>query len=391
MRPEREEISSDAPLIRWLENGVEHSAVWHSEAGVPAPKRVQIADDTLTADAAYRLACEGTALLWRGDFQNARQLMQAMARRLERKPKKGAPTAAPASASDAFNRHRMAQAQRARTLGMVLIPFAADHSIPLRRAPDARQACTEAYGEAAAPYVASLRELLGVIGAHEWRKKGVEITALGARIHPHYGVFSPVRGEYVAMVANAPLPALLATNSLAFDIGTGTSVLSAVLARRGVHRIIATDQDGRALACARENIARLGLDEQVDVIEADLFPPGRAPLIVCNPPWLPAKPSSPLEYAVYDPDSRMLRGFLGGLAAHLEPGGEGWLILSDLAEHLGLRSREVLLDLFDKAGLTVLGRIDVRPTHPRAADASDPLHAARAAEVTSLWRLGVRA
>jgi methylase of polypeptide subunit release factors len=391
MWPEREEVSSDAPLIRWLENGVEHSAAWHSEAGVQVPKRVQIADDTLTADAAYRLACEGTALLWRGDFQNARQLMQAMARRLERKPRKGAPAAAPASASDAFNRHRMAQAQRARTLGMVLIPFAADHSISLRRAPDARQACTEAYGEAAAPYVASLRELLGVIGAHEWRKKGVEITALGARIHPHYGVFSPVRGEYVAMVANAPLPALLATNSLAFDIGTGTSVLSAVLARRGVHRIIATDQDGRALACARENIARLGLDEQVDVIEADLFPPGRAPLIVCNPPWLPAKPSSPLEYAVYDPDSRMLRGFLGGLAAHLEPGGEGWLILSDLAEHLGLRSREVLLDLFDKAGLTVLGRIDVRPTHPRAADASDPLHAARAAEVTSLWRLGVRA
>ena len=391
MQPEREEVSSDAPLIRWLENGVEHSAAWHSEAGVQVPKRVQIADDTLTADAAYRLACEGTALLWRGDFQNARQLMQAMARRLERKPRKGAPAAAPASASDAFNRHRMAQAQRARTLGMVLIPFAADHSISLRRAPDARQACTEAYGEAAAPYVASLRELLGVIGAHEWRKKGVEITALGARIHPHYGVFSPVRGEYVAMVANAPLPALLATNSLAFDIGTGTSVLSAVLARRGVHRIIATDQDGRALACARENIARLGLDEQVDVIEADLFPPGRAPLIVCNPPWLPAKPSSPLEYAVYDPDSRMLRGFLGGLAAHLEPGGEGWLILSDLAEHLGLRSREVLLDLFDKAGLTVLGRIDVRPTHPRAADASDPLHAARAAEVTSLWRLGVGA
>ena len=391
MRPEREEISSDAPLIRWLENGVEHSAVWHSEAGLPAPKRVQIADDTLTADAAYRLACEGTALLWRGDFQNARQLMQAMARRLERKPKKGAPTAAPASASDAFNRHRMAQAQRARTLGMVLIPFAADHSIPLRRAPDARQACTEAYGEAAAPYVASLRELLGVIGAHEWRKKGVEIPALGGRIHPHYGVFSPVRGEYVAMVADAPLPVALATNSLAFDIGSGTGVLSAVLARRGIRRVVATDQDGRALACARENIARLGLDEQVDVIEADLFPAGRAPLIVCNPPWLPAKPSSPLEYAVYDPDSRMLRGFLGGLGAHLEPGGEGWLILSDLAEHLGLRSREVLLDLIDKAGLTVLGRIDVRPTHPRAADASDRLHAARAAEVTSLWRLGVGA
>ena len=391
MPPEREDIASDGPVIRWLENGSDQSAAWHSEAGNPAPKRVQVADDTLSADAAYRLACEGTALLWRGDFQNARQLVQAVARRLERKPRKSAPASVASSAADAFNRHRMAQAQRARTLGMVLIPFAADHSIPLRRAPDARQACTEAYGEVAAPYVASLRELLGVIGAHEWRKKGVEIPALAARIHPHYGVFSPVRGEYVAMVANAPLPAMLASNSLAFDIGAGTGVLSAVLARRDIQRVVATDQDGRALACARENIARLGLGEQVDVVEADLFPDGRSPLIVCNPPWLPARPSSPLEYAVYDPDSRMLRGFLGGLGAHLEPGGEGWLILSDLAEHLGLRSREALLGLIDKAGLKVLGRIDVRPTHPRAADASDPLHAARAAEVTSLWRLGAKA
>lgn len=388
MQPECGEVVGSS-VIRWSENGQDQSAVWRSEAGVPPPKRVQIADDTLNADSAYRLACEGTALLWRGDFQNARQLMQAMARRLERKPRKSVPAKAASSASDAFNRHRMAQAQRARTLGMLLIPFAADHSIPLRRAPEARQACREAYGEAEAPYVASLRELLGVIGAHEWRKKGVEIPALAGRIHPHYGVFSPVRGEYVAMVASAPLPAVLAGNSLAFDIGTGTGVLSAVLARRAIGRVVATDQAGRALVCARENLARLGLASQVEVVEADLYPAGRAPLIVCNPPWVPARPSSPLEYAVYDPDSRMLRGFLEGLGAHLEPGGEGWLILSDLAEHLGLRPRAALLELFGKAGLRVLGRIDVRPTHPKAVDPSDPLHAARAAEVTSLWRLGV--
>ncbi len=28
----------------------------------------------------------------------------------------------------------------------------------------------------------SLRELLGVIGAHEWRAKGIPVAALGARI-----------------------------------------------------------------------------------------------------------------------------------------------------------------------------------------------------------------
>ena len=373
-------------MIHWAEAGEPQTALWRSEAGVRPPNRVQAVDDALTADAAYRLACEGTALLWRGDFQNARQLLQAMGRRLERKPRK-----AVSALPEAFHLQRMAQAQRARTLGMLLIPFSAGHLISLRRAPDAQQACEEAYGHAPEPYVASLRELLGLIGAHEWHKKGVEIPALDGRIHPDYGVFSPVRGEYVALVADAALPGLLSSNNLAFDIGTGTGVLAAVLARRGVARVVATDQDERALTCARTNIARLGLGEQVEVLQADLFPPGRAPLIVCNPPWVPARPSSPLEYAVYDPDSRMLRGFLAGLAAHLESGGEGWLILSDLAEHLQLRSRGELLTLIENAGLTVLGRRDVRPTHPRAADKTDPLHAARAAEVTSLWRLGVKA
>ena len=375
---------SEYPVINWTEASEARSARWRSESGVPPPKRVVIADDRMTADAAFRLASEGTGMLWRGDFQNARQLLQALARRADRKPKKArAPASSP---TEAFHLHRQAQSQRARTLGMLLLSFEDDHSIPLRRAPDVRQACMEAYGPADGPYVASLRELLGLIGAHEWRKKGVEIPALGDRIHPHYGVFSPVRGEYVGLVAEAPLPSL----SLAFDIGTGTGVLAALLARRGVIRIVATDRDSRALACARENLARLGLTGQVEVMETDLFPEGRAPLVICNPPWIPARPSSSIEHAVYDLDSRMLHGFLGGLAAHLEPKGEGWLILSDLAEHLGLRSRTELLAAIDEAGLKIVGRMDVRPHHPRVSDAADPLHAARAAEVTSLWRLAIR-
>ena len=392
------------PQIHWQEDGVEHSARWRSENGASPPKRVVLADDTLNADAAYRLACEGTGLLWRGDFHNARQLLQALARRVDRKPhrkpgSKGAGAAAqPApSLAEAFHLHRQAQAQRARVLGMVLLPLNADFTVPLRRAPDFRAACTEAYGAPGGQgddaSVVSLRELSGLVGAHEWRKKGVEVPSLGGpghnRIHPHYGVFSPVRGEYVQLVAQAPLP----SKALAFDIGVGTGVLSALLAHRGVQRVVATDQDPRALACASDNLQRLGVDAQVEIVQADLFPPeatyGRAPLIVCNPPWVPARANSPIDHAVYDPDSRMLRGFLSGLAAHLTPDGEGWLILSDLAEHLGLRPRAQLLDWITAAGLQVRGKIDVRPHHPKAADASDPLHAARAAEVTSLWRLGM--
>jgi methylase of polypeptide subunit release factors len=232
--------------------------------------------------------------------------------------------------------------------------------------------------------------LLGLIGAHEWRTRGIEIPAIGGRIHPHYGVFAPIRREYVDLVATAPLPALMSSCSVAFDIGTGTGVLSAVLARRGIRRVVATDLDHRALACARENLGRLELTEQVEVAHADLFPAGRAALVVCNPPWVPARASSPIERGIYDPESRMLRGFLGALLEHLEPAGEGWLILSDLAEHLGLRSRSEVLAAVDTAGLKVLDRYDVRPRHPRASDETDPLHAARAVEVTSLWRLCAR-
>jgi methylase of polypeptide subunit release factors len=365
-----------------MEAGAEQCARWRSESGMPSPKRVLIADDTFAADTAYRLACEGTALLWRGDFQNARQLLQAMARRAEQRPRKKQPIT-PVSPTEAFHLHRQAQSQRARTLAMLLIPLAADYAIPLRRAPDVHAACREAYGNSDAASVVSLRELQGLIGAHEWRKKGVDIPALGRSIHPHYGVFSPVRGEYIELVTQAPLPSL----ELAFDIGTGTGVLAAVLAKRGIARVVATDQDERALSCAHDNLTRLGYSEHVELMKADLFPTGRAPLVVCNPPWVPARPNSTIEHAVYDPESRMLRGFLNGLAAHLTPAGEGWLILSDLAEHLGLRTRDELLAAIAAAGLKVLDRLDVRPQHPRTRDKTDPLHAARAAEITSLWRL----
>jgi SAM-dependent methyltransferase len=400
------------PLIHWQEKSIDCSAIWRSERGAPPPKRVVIADDTLSADSAYRLACAGTGLLWRGDFQNAKLLLAAMARRIDKTPdrkKRKAPKEEIADANEAaaqgFHLHRQAQAQRARVLSCVLIPFDADYGIPLRRAPDAKLACVEAWGEpdasgtlnaAALNSVATLRELMGITSAHEWRKKGIEIGALGKvgstannRIHPHYGVFSPVRGEYITLVNRAEFPPAFfeRVKFVAFDIGTGTGVLSAVLARREVTHIVATDSDARAIACARENLTKLGVIEHVKLLQTDLFPEGKASLIVCNPPWLPARPSSPIERAVYDEGGQMLKGFLAGLAAHLAPNGEGWLLLSDIAEHLGLRTREELLGMIEASGLKVLNRTEVRPEHPKAEDSSDPLYAARSKEVTSLWRL----
>jgi methylase of polypeptide subunit release factors len=371
-----------APQITYLDDTGSHTVRWQSQAGWPAPKRAEVVDDTLSGDRALQLLSEGVGLVWQADFHNARLLLQTLTRRMDRKPAPHAETL-----TDAFHLHRKRQGERARLLGRLLVRIEPGHKLPLRRAPaELADACSVVYGEATEPYVVSVRELQGVLGAWEWRKVGLEVPVLGdgARIFAHYGVFAPVRSEYLRLVAEAPLPAKVA---VAMDIGTGTGVLAALLLRRGVQRVVATDTSPRALACAADNLARLGLTDNVDLQQADLFAPGLADLIVCNPPWLPVKPTSQLETAIFDPNSQMLRGFLAGLRAHLQPGGEGWLILSDLAERLGLRSREDLLDWIAAAGLQVVEVRETRPTHPRTEDASDPLHAARSAEVTGLWRL----
>ncbi|MGW7681956.1 methyltransferase [Kribbella sp. NPDC054772] len=318
-------------------------------------------DDSISADRALRLIERGSTLLWEGDFQNAKQLLSALGRRL------------PATSGGSFHDQRRRQAERVRILNSLCLRLV-DHHIALRRAPDVRAACADAYGPPDGERLVPLRELLGVIGAHQLRLRGVDVPTLGERIHPRYGVFAPTRSEYVDLVADCPLPA----TGTAFDIGTGTGVLAAVLARRGVQRVVATDNNPRAVECARENLRRLGVT--AEVVETDLFPPGRADLIVCNPPWIPARPMTVLDHAVYDEDGRMLRAFLAEVADHLEPDGEVWLILSDLAQVLGLRRPGELDEMFRAGGLRVVGREDVVPRHRRARDG----------ETTSLWRLRVR-
>lgn len=369
--------------INWYEKNKTQAADWQSEAGNLPPKAVVIADDTTKADEAYRLACEGTALLYRGDFQNAKQLLQAITRRVDRKPVKPA-----ATMLESFHQHRARQIGRANITNKVLIELKYGQC-DLPRAPDVKAAVQgalivdEKKDKLPARLVLSLRELLGMVGAYEWRKKGVPINALNANIHAHYGVYSPVRGEYLELIDQAPLN----NPQVAWDIGTGTGVIAGVLVTRGVKNVIATDTSPRALICAADNVQQLNMLTNIQIVEADLFPEGKADLIVCNPPWLPAKANTPIEQAVYDPDSQMLKGFLSGVKAHLNPDGEAWLVMSNLAELIGLRKPDDLTGWIAEAGLQVIERLDTQPKHGKSQDKQDPLFAARSKEVTSLYRL----
>jgi methylase of polypeptide subunit release factors len=371
-------------------------------------------------------------------------------------------SAAQPSPAQAYAAHRALQAKRARVLGKLLVPITADGRVPLRRAPDFQEVLAFAWktpfegrfgavnsnsqdtvsptssadgdvaqvsgsSEPSTWALAPLRMLLGMNGAHQWFLKGVPVAALGASVHPHYGVFAPVRQDYVDLLAQT-LAARIRTwpaarlAQAAFDIGTGTGILAALMARAGLRDVVATDTDPNAIACAKDNLHRLGLLEaeqhaahqtvppsrqaleqsseqqsgqhsaqqsaNVSVRECALFPPGEASLIVCNPPWLPGDAHSTMEAAIFDPESRMLRGFLSGVRAHLAPGGEAWLVMSDFAERVGLRPQDALAAWIEEAKLEVIEQHTTQPRHKKSQEASDPLHAARVGEVVSLWRLG---
>lgn len=371
---------ASAPLT-WRDAAGEHAARWVSP-GAPAPTRLGSADDRTRAAEAFARAVRGEGLVYAGDYHNARQLLAAMSRRLAARPPRGRD---PASL---FRAERAAVRREHDVLGRLLVPLGAGWTIPLRRAPDVRAACEEALGSAPdGAALLPLRDLLGIVGAHEWRRRGLAIPALGGeRIHAHYGVYAPIRGEYVDLVARA-IAEWPVAGKRALEVGTGTGVLALVLARAGA-RVTATDLEPRAVACARENASRLGVADRVEVVEADLFPAGAtADLVLSNPPWVPADAYGPLDRAVYDPGGAFLERLVLGIRPRLAPGGEAWVVLSDLAERLGLRAPDHLERLAARAGLHVDALREAHPSHPRAQDPSDPLHAIRSREVTRLFRL----
>ncbi|MBS1148656.1 MAG: Protein-N(5)-glutamine methyltransferase PrmC, partial [Myxococcaceae bacterium] len=346
-------VSAIDPEVRFSDGGVE--LLWRSESGAPPPAKLARVGDRLNAQAALKRV-KNEHLLYEGDFRNARQLLAAMGRKLGggRRPENR-------SALEEFRAERAARLREHETLSRIVVKLDPKYRLAqLKNAPDVAEACTAVWGPAALPTVVPLKALIGMLGAAEWYRKGLAVRGLPGKLHPHYGVFLPTRSEYVDLLLEAPPP----EGKRVFDLGTGTGVLSFLLLQRGATHAIGTDVDPRAVACAIENAQRLGLAGRFEAREESLFPPGRADLVVANPPWIPEPPKNRLDRAVFDENSAFLDGFLAGLAGHLGPGGEGWLLMSNLAELLGLRAPGSLAARFDAAGLQVSWTKSTQAQHP---------------------------
>jgi release factor glutamine methyltransferase len=93
------------------------------------------------------------------------------------------------------------------------------------------------------------------------------------------------------------------------DVGTGSGAIALALkAERPDLDVVATELSPGALAVARANAARLGLE--VELIEGDLLDPVAGPLdaVVSNPPYVAAGDLLPPEVGRYEPREALFGG-----------------------------------------------------------------------------------
>lgn len=146
---------------------------------------------------------------------------------------------------------------------------------------------------------------------------------------------------------------------VALDIGTGSGAIALSLAHEGIaRRVVAIDVSEDALAQARCNATRVGLEDQVEFRRVESSPwdavgSGETfDLIVSNPPYVTDAELRALPAEVFEHDPReALAGGPDGLAvirliaaeahSHVRPGGA---LLLEIGEGQGERVRQLLED-----------------------------------------------
>ncbi|MFF0242086.1 class I SAM-dependent methyltransferase [Rhodococcus pyridinivorans] len=115
---------------------------------------------------------------------------------------------------------------------------------------------------------------------------------------------------------------------IAVDLGCGTGILAAMLARQLPDvRLIATDHSAAAVASAAETAAANGLADRIDTLRDDAassIAAGSVDLVVCNPPFhIGAAVHTGAAHKMFDAAARILR-----------PGGQMWTVYN---RHLDYR------------------------------------------------------
>lgn len=230
-------------------------------------------------------------------------------------------------------------------------------------------------------------QVQGLNSAWQWYQKGILIPVLGRKIHPWYGCYFPTRFEHLELFGQW-LNKYPGNKESAYDIGTGSGVLSLQMIKNGVGKVHSTDSNPNAIISLHEQLKRDKIDEQIILHHGDLFAGSteRTDLIVFNPPWLPENYGAEgLDRAIYYEPS-MFNRFFESAPGHLKPNGRIVILFSTMAQVTGLlKTHPIEEALKEHPGIQVKARLqqNVATASSRTRRKQDW----RSTELVELWEL----
>ena len=163
----------------------------------------------------------------------------------------------------------------------------------------------------------------------------VEHADLGLTVCAHGAAFAGTKIDIGTRALLGALDRMSPTAATAVDLGCGTGVLAAALARaRPGLDVIAVDQSAAAVASAEATTAANGLDGRIRVVRDDAacsLPDASVDLVVCNPPFH-------VGAAVVTTAADRLFAAAGRV---LRPGGELWTVYNSALRYQPVLARLV--------------------------------------------------
>jgi len=179
-------------------------------------------------------------------------------------------------------------------------------------------------------FAISFPDVQALNSSWQWYKNGINIPGLSHKIHPWYGVYFPTRFEHIELFSEY-LSNYSGTKNMAYDIGSGSGILSFLLETYNFERTLATDINPNAIMSMDEDIKR-NRYEKIKIKRGDFFAGEneQAEMIVFNPPWLPEPiKNSYIDQAVYYSDD-LFSEFFEQASKRLKPNGKLAILFSNL-------------------------------------------------------------
>jgi hypothetical protein len=236
-------------------------------------------------------------------------------------------------------------------------------------------------------FLLPLADVLGINGAWQWFKNGVQFPGLGHRVHPYYGAYFPTRTEHLEMfdswLQSKP------NFEYAMDMGTGCGVLTFYMLKHSVKRIVATDINPNAILSTSNDLRRLGDKANVTLKCTSFFDDidtSNLTLVVFNPPWIPDNPSNAIDLAMYY-QPNFFDDFFSRAHASLPSGCTVLILFSTFAQAAGLElNHPIALELKSRPRFKLINHTQQK-LNQKPSDRKHWLSDLRANERIELWEL----